>query len=274
MKPKILATALSATVLFSFSAAAHAIGREDVLECGLPDGSKFVLRSTYEMSLIPWPLVHASRNSKRQNWRPLYHDVAGKISEVPASVMYRNEEPRELIEVCAHFGMLNGVPLAEFTYLRENGSWLSLEDFPWGKLSVSVGKEQNVLTGKIDIDKLTPTLRAVMDKADIGSSVYLFGLILPKNGRLVYEQPLYKKLRRSVGDSGLRYDLIFDAVYQSFSDDDGKTWSDPIVTTDAQIFEMDKSWLEQSFIAKPIRIDGKDFKTYCSPTDPKECNKP
>jgi len=55
------------------------------------------------------------------------------------------------------------------------------------------------------------------------------------------------------------------AVYQSTSTDEGKTWSDPIITKDAKIYELGKSTLEQSFIARPISINGKKIEAHFPP---------
>jgi hypothetical protein len=49
----------------------------------------------------------------------------------------------------------------------------------------------------------------------------------------------------------------------------GKTWSDPIITTDAEIFELGKPILEQSFIARPIKINGKKVEAKFPPAPAK-----
>ena len=81
--------------------------------------------------------------------------------------------------------------------------------------------------------------------------------------RLVYEQPL------SRSDRGYIYEMRFDGVYQAFSADNGKTWSDPVITTDALIFQMGKRWIDQCFVARPIEFNGDkivpDFPEPCPP---------
>ena len=83
------------------------------------------------------------------------------------------------------------------------------------------------------------------------------------NARLIYEQPLSKQ------SGGYYYNKTFDGVYQSFSADNGKTWSDPVITTDALIFQMGKRWIDQCFVARPIEFNGDkivpDFPEPCPP---------
>lgn len=75
--------------------------------------------------------------------------------------------------------------------------------------------------------------------------------VTPLRGAYVYEHPLWGVPARADGTHNIM------AVYQSISTDAGKTWSEPIVTTHAEIFELGKSMEEQSFVAKPIRINGR-----------------
>jgi len=268
--------ALSALCLCFASAVAHAsITREDVLECGLPDGSKFVLRSKYEWATIPWPVPHHSRASKRGSWGVQYRGISGEVSSAPASVHFSGTYPEELREVCAYFGMRDGVPLVAHSYLQPSGNWLPIsENFPWDKLDVHFPSEPMTEAKRAALENLRASLPpeearkskyAALDAAGVRGSTYLFAFILPKHGRLGYEQPLHR------ADAGYLFDKTFDAVYQSFSDDWGKTWSDPVIATKAEIFEIGKSSIDQCFRARPIKIDGKriaaDF-TPCSSKPP------
>jgi hypothetical protein len=83
------------------SGSAEAVKREDVLECGLPDGSKFILRSSYEWSPIPLPMGHNSRESNRVAWGA-YQGLSGKEVPVPASVDCKGKS--KLSEACAYVG--------------------------------------------------------------------------------------------------------------------------------------------------------------------------
>lgn len=246
MKSKKLYYCFAPLLLFALSHSAHAIKREDVLECGLPDGSKFVLRSEYNWNWIPLPAIHSSRVTNRGSWVSQYVDASGKKSLPKVTVHYSGiANPDALRGACAGFGMLNGVSLAGFTHLQKNGSWFSLADFQWGKLRLD-------FTDKLETRN--PTLQSMMDSAGIKVGIWRFAHTLPVDGRLVFEQLL------SRADRGYIHDFRIDAVYQSFSTDNGKTWSDPIITTDAKILEIGKPWSRQSFIARPISLNGKPIK--------------
>jgi hypothetical protein len=228
---------LAVAVLGAWVETAAAIGREDVLECGVADGSKFILRSKYEGSMIPLPALHSSRETKRESWGAAYQDRPGKLTPIPASVQFAGR--RQVGEVCANFGMKNGAPLAPFIYRRPDGNWSRQEDFD-ERLSISVSR----------LPAGSPVQRQ-MAAAGITDAAYRFGWVYPDGQRLVYEQPLYRR-------TGIHSTPI-DAVYQAFSSDGGKTWSEGTVTTDAHIFELGKSLVEQSISARPLSLNGKNL---------------
>jgi hypothetical protein len=229
---------LGLLVVLLSSASASAITREDVLECGLPDGSKFVLRSKYERMLLPLPVGrHGSRDSNRRGWIASYQDKAGKEMPVPGMVQYGGEAT--LSTACSYFGMKNGAPLANFSFRRGDGSWLPWEQFPMAQLDVEVNGENS------------ETSQRVLRQAGIRATTFHFGLIYPEGQRLIYEKPLYRA--RDVYDAR----LPMDAVFQAWSSDGGATWSEGKVTTEARIFEIGRTWLGQSFLAHPLRLNGK-----------------
>lgn len=82
--------------------------------------------------------------------------------------------------------------------------------------------------------------QAIQMGTGIQASVTNVALILSQGQRLVYEKPLYRTL------TGTVYSTPFEAVWQSESNNGGKTWSAPIVTDDARIFDLGKGWAEQS----------------------------
>ena len=53
--------------------------------------------------------------------------------------------------------------------------------------------------------------------------------------------------------------LTITAVYQSQSKDGGKTWSNPVITTDVKIFELGKSPYAQTSAGFPYSYNGKRF---------------
>ena len=217
---------------------ATAVTREDVLECGLTDGSKFILRSAYEWSMVPLPSIHSSRETNRSSWDVSYQDRSGQRMPVPASVDYRGKT--KLNEACAYFGMKNGVPLAPFSFLRADRKWSPQENFPVERLDVN----------RSFLPDGSPVLQA-LQRAGIKSEAFRFGWIFQQGERLFYEKPLYR------ADAGYAYSIPVDAVYQAWSSDGGKTWSEGQVSTDVRIFELGRGWMEQSIRARPLSLNGK-----------------
>jgi hypothetical protein len=229
-----------ATAMFTLclSTHAHAIARKDVLICAVPDGSKFVLRSEYNWNPVPLPVYHHSRESKRTGWGFTYVDRNGRHSNLNGSANFYGTKTLELEHACANVGMKSGVPLAPFTFRREDGSWDPISSFPMAELNVepSQGSEET---------------RRRMEHNGIQWAAYNYGLILAQGRRLIYEKPLYRSKQ------GTEYTIPFAAVLQSISEDGGKTWSAPIDTENAQIFDIGKGWIEQSFRARPVSLNGK-----------------
>lgn len=217
---------------------AGAVPRTDVLECALPDGSSFVLRSSYDWSPIPLPMGHSSRVSNRSGWNVFYRDRSGKEAQVPASVDYRGDA--KLSETCAHVGMKDGVPLAPFSVRQADGSWSAQARFPMERLDIS---HFSLTAGSVAQQQL--------QRAGIRSDAFHFGWIARVGERLVYEKPLYHAA------DGYLYSRPITAVYQAWSDDGGTTWSEGQVSTEARIFELNRGWMEQGSRARPARLNGR-----------------
>lgn len=217
---------------------AQAVAKKDVLICAVPDGSKFILQSHYDWSPVPLPVYHHSRESGRTGWGFTYQDRQGQLSELDGSASYNNKTKSALEHACANVGMKFGMPLAPFTFQREDGSWNATANFPMKDLDVhpSQGSEET---------------RRRMEQAGIVLAEYHFGLILKQGQRLTFEKQLYRS------KEGEMYTLPVAAVLQAISEDGGKTWSEPIVTEDAQIFDIGKGWIEQRFRARPVSLNGK-----------------
>jgi hypothetical protein len=230
---------LSAAIpLLCLSNVAEAVIREDKLVCGLPDGSSFVLRSEYNWSPIPLPVYHHSRESEPTGWSFSFRSRQGKTNQLEGGADFHGKDKLALEHACAHVGAKAGVPLAPFTFQRTDGSWNSTALFPMHELDV-------------DLSTANDETRRRMERAGIEWALIHFGLILPHGKQLIFEKPLH---RARIGTVFIK---PFDAVLQSVSEDGGKTWSAPIVTEDARIFEIGKGWIEQSFRARPVSLNGK-----------------
>lgn len=229
------------------------IPREDVLECGLPDGSKFVLRAKYKWQ--PLSIIAPIRKREHQeNWGADYiANSSAPASHVPTSIDFSNTFDQTLREACAEVGKRDGVPLVAYSYLQANGEWFPvITDALWKKLAVPYVPS-----------KRSEPLKSALEKAGMAGTTFMFSLVMPRHGHLIYEQPLSKY------SDVYYYDQVFEGVYQSISSDGGKTWSEPVITTKAKIFEMGKPWLDQCFVARPIKLNGKkiepDFPAPCPP---------
>jgi hypothetical protein len=230
-------------ILLATSQAACSISREDVLECGLSDGSKFVLRAKYDW--YPVAKLIPADVAERLNQEP--YDVEfvnknGKTSgRAPAAIDHSNFEMSSLERACSKMGLLHERSIVARTFLRDDGTWFPLELFPQ-KLYLSAARSEQPEKIRNELKKMNgiPTSHA---------------FVYPERGRLVYEHPIEQ--------FGASFKVI--AVYKSISTDMGKTWSDPVITTDAEIFELGKTILEQSFIARPISINGKKLKAEFPP---------
>lgn len=226
---------LAIVIADGWAGSAVAIGRTDVLECGVSDGSKFILRSKYEFSLIPLPAIHSSRETNRGSWGTTYQDRAGKSTSIHSSVMFAGR--RQVMQACAYFGMKNGVPLAPFMYHRADGSWSSQDSF-----------DKRLYINQFHLSESSPAQRQMAAEGLTGAA-FEFNWIYSEGDRVTYEQPLYRGSTHPT--------MPIDAVYQAFSNDGGKTWSEGKITKDARIFELGKSWVDQSISAKPLSLNGK-----------------
>jgi hypothetical protein len=227
------------------------IHRSDVLVCGFPDGSRFILTSDYDWYPTAKLFRSVAEEMNRSWWGIKYKDAKGHRSNPPAAVYYAGVDQNALRSGCAEAGgVRNKEAMVGLSYLQANGQWLPREGFPWEQMRIPSNAKD--------------MLESKFGKAGFFDSPLRFGMILPlRDGRLVFEHPL------SRSDSGYRYDKTFDGVYQSFSTDNGKTWSDPVITTDALIFQMGKRWIDQCFVARPIEFNGDkiapDFPEPCPP---------
>ena len=249
---RLAAMALLAALALPASAQ---IPRKDVLVCGFLDGSRFILTSRYSYNVLSL-IAPIREHEHRKGWDIEYEDAKGRQSSPPSYVHYSGNHSNELRSVCTQAGgVRNGLAMVRFSYLQSSGEWFSKKGFPWDQMRIP-SDEKDMRESKFG-------------KAGFLVAPLLFAFIMPLNdGRLVFEHPLERS--RSTTDR-YYYEMRFDGVYQAFSADNGKTWSDPVITTDALIFQMGKRWIDQCFVARPIEFNGDkiapDFPEPC-PTNP------
>lgn len=201
--------------------------------CVVKDGSKFLLSLRYKY--YPFAVGHQAKHLIVGDWAVQYQSVSGKKSAVaPSTVPFSDAKSAN----CGRVGKIDGIPIVYKSYLMENGKWFSPKLIPFKLFLSSADVEQ------------PPALRKLLDEMDVVPANG-GGFVVPRNNRLVYEKPLLRSKAQSD-------EIEIVAVYKSFSLDQGITWSDPAVTTDAEIYELGKSEEAQSFAAVPAKNQAND----------------
>lgn len=212
----LLATALAPL-------AASALTKTHVSECHLSDGSKFVLRAKQKRSLLNFH-PHGS-DGQTAGWE-IFYKPKGKFRETQAPGVLPFHGPDR--PDCSKLGLVHGTPVVYHSFLDKNGKWFPFDRIP-----------SNVI-GAADYGE--PGVRELLEKNDVGS-LYLVAFVAPVGREIVYEAPLLAM--RSEDPNG-----TVTAVMQSISRDGGTTWSPPVISRKALIYELGKSTLSQSFVGK------------------------
>lgn len=207
--------------------AAGQIKRAYKSECGLKDGSKFLMRAPYTY----YPLAighHGSRTDSVGGWEVYYQGSCGGKSKSPATIQFADQDQAD----CSKVGKIDGIPVVSNSYLRPDGVWLSPEIIP-GKFSISQTSSEQ-----------PPHLRARLAQLRAHPTGF-HAFVVPRKGRLIYEMAL-----TSFEDKSPDGKIV--AVYQAISSDQGAHWSEPVITAEAKIYELGKSEKSQSFAAFPL----------------------
>lgn len=192
-----------------------------VIDCGLNDGSKFVLRAEYSRNFLPG---HHGPYTPKGFWEVYYKakNHVGK-TQAPASIQFSSSD-------CTQVGMVNGTPVVYFSFLDRHGNWFKSDLLP--KAVFSSGSP----------DTQPPAIRKKLAAKDLFIP-YMEGFVAPFDHTIVYEAPV---LDTKAGDGN----GIVVAVLQTISSDNGRTWLEPDVTTLSRIYELGKSPKSQSFYGK------------------------
>ncbi len=232
--PKLLVTIIFRVIAII---PAYAVPRTETLECGLPDGSKFILTAQHDWDplSIVFPVTQRTiqepfriKFQRKSRWP--------KISFPKVSESYRPiDDVGAANDICRGFGLVNGVPYAGVTnYLPVNERKFRKTLFDSKlRLSPTLTEQPSMVREQLRVLDAAPSTRA-----------------LKTTGRyFVCETALENP------------EMIIVAVYQSRSADKGKTWADPVVTTNAEIFKIGVRLNDQVFLARATRINGKEIKT-------------
>ena len=217
----------------AFQASAQ-IPREDVLECGLPDGSKFVLKSKYKW--YPQAKILRGDAAERLDQGPFHAEFISKTRNLSAVVHgsfgYRPLDKENSERICAIFGQIKGIPyVGARTLMLPNSDRFVETEFD-EKLRLFDARKENPVK-----------IRSQLESLNVYPS---FGAITLIANKIAREQSLIHTENQMVV-----------ATFRSESLDMGKTWSDPIITMNSEIFEIGKPVLEQCFIARPTAVNGK-----------------
>jgi hypothetical protein len=213
---------------------ACSVPAQDKLECLLPNGDKMILINEFDYQLGP-PCGHCTSRVNNTGFEPYFKPSKGK-RWADASTSPMGNSSLDTLEnrqkLCAAFGSFG-------QSVSSNGNVI-LDSSTKQRLRNALGFDyigaiyQNPLDQSLGLQKLS-WLR------------YRYASKLAEN-TLVYELPYAESTdmdkNNIVGAKVLR-------VIQTISTDGGKTWSEPIITTDSKIFVMGKPLIEQTGIAKP-----------------------
>jgi hypothetical protein len=223
----------------SLSTSVCAIPRSDVLECGLPDGSKFILTSKYQWN----PININPHGSSKNHQEPFLTNFQPKNSfnkiEISGSVGYSHLDVDTANSLCASHGLHRNIAYDGVSgyYSFHEKQFFELTQDDKFYIPAIIKNRAARLQEKLDSMRL---------------SVYPgHGAVSIINQKIIKERSL----------EGIEVNTI-QAVWQSTSTDNGKTWTDPIITKEAKIFELGKTIYEQSFIARPISINGKKIEAH------------
>lgn len=228
-----MSQAIAVTALLGMlCTAAQAVHRKDVLECTLPEGGTATLTAAYDWS--PLAEVIPADVSKRLNqepWQIRFNPGHGLASQQPPRTIPYAARGNP----CSYLGVVDGTLVVSGTFLERSGNWFDSARLPSKLMLHPATKTQS--------PRVQTQLQAIG-----ASPVLSYSILAPRNGKLVYERPLVKT-------EGNSEKVI--AVFQSSSTDGGASWSDPLITRQAQIFTLDQPPFAQPFQGHAVRLNGK-----------------
>lgn len=237
---------IAALLTVSTTLSACAIKRQDVIECGLPDGSSFVLRAKYNWHPTSKFIPEAAERTNHTGFIEYYKDPIsrqeiGAISDRQYLNTYKDVQVAA--NYCSVYGLINKVPYSTLT------GYKAPSDDHFTSMTYDRSLFYSPALGG------TPPLqvREALERLDAG---YGGSAIIWRPDRLVVEKLVVN--RKSPPFRGI-------AVYRVESRDGGQTWTNPHITTEAEAFELGKTYDEQCFIARVIRIDDRKIEAHFPP---------
>jgi hypothetical protein len=238
----------------------QSIPRSYELQCAFDDGSRIAFKQHYTWdvlaAMIPadvtskkytgYDVRFISKKGQKSDWLEIRNNHNDAFVNV-----YDTSDVMAAQRLCSYQSMS---PDDQYCYesmcVSKKGQWKEAEKHADDKVvsePIRLIKLQNEKAYKDQLEKLNLESGAGVFRK-IGSAYF-------------YEDYLvtYQALTQNRTHYLDRDSRPIQAVYQSVSVDGGKTWSAPIITAKARIFELGKSMNQQSFIAKPYTSNGKKF---------------
>jgi hypothetical protein len=216
----------------------------DSLECLLADGRRIDLVSSYDygwlVHLIPCRHCPSARENQGKFLAYVVSPWGWRNSPDVAELSHRMlDTEMERRKLCAHVGVFAGVD-----------SVAAMTRFP-GETAFTaypspLGRE--MADANLHTKDVTARLQAIGLPTDFFQDVHFsaFGQI---GARRVFEAALVGP-RDNCNDVQAPV-CPFQAVWRMSSDDLGKTWSAPVLSTESQLFVMGRSLLDQPGVARP-----------------------
>lgn len=241
---------LLALIALGQAACGATIPREEVLECGLPDGSKFVLRAKYDWDPMAQFLPHATERYNKQNFKVSFYGKKKfqRAIDVPIETIEHTRLGSSAVAkgLCSEFSLIRG-NAAVYQYIVFGGRNKATEINTDSLKGVSQTLTENTpsIQNELHLRGLEPLYETSF-----------FGFI---NGRYVHEQGLAATGQKCDARPADEQQCSIIAVSRNISTENGNTWVGPVIASTAEIFELGKSLREQSFLARPLRVNGKSF---------------
>jgi hypothetical protein len=208
-----------------------------VLECSLPSGGRAILTAEYDWSLLAEVIpADLSKRLNQEPWQIVFDTKESRGAQrPPQSVSHVHGS-----KACHRIGVIDGIPVINMSYLEPDGKWFRPPPMPKALLlEPGVRSQPPAIRAKLEAMGATPVLD--------------YALILPRNGRLVYELAL---ISIKHGEKG---GVV--AVFQSTSTDGGASWSEPQITGQAEIYVLNVPPFAQPFQGRAIKLNGKEIRS-------------
>jgi len=221
----------------------YGLPQTDELVCEVMQGDRYLLKSKYMWTPLDLNPVHPSIRHSQDDYSVFFkRRKSDRWKKTDNIVQYiQIDAPGSAENLCAQVGVKNGTPLLFLSWMDKNGHWYNWPyGFPDSLYAYTKDGTKISIQEQLDVINGTP-------------SDYRTARIMPFNNQLLYELPIINK---DIMNNPTYENIKIIAVFKSVSSDNGKTWSALKLSHTPDIFEIEKTVYEQSFVAWPIKING------------------